>query len=843
MIINKSGRTYSLRTDEEELKLLQKELDVLDPDERETLQVMLEEMRSGQDGQDTLAHKIGKLEYKQTPVDMKTFVMDPYYLGHTCGNLYPKLLADLTELFEGGYHECVWTGAIGTGKTFSASIGVCRVLYELSCLVDPHRSYGLAKDSNISIVALSVSEMLATKVVFENIAVKIDASPYFRENFPFEKTKKEMRFPGNLWIASRASTDTSALGLNTISAFIDESNFMPKAKAGSDPRFAGVDRAEVIYNAIKRRMKSRFEKFGRLPGMLFLVSSKSTQDDFTARRVLESKNDPSMFVRDYAGWDVKPEAYFNSKRFDVLGGNEQTPSRILNVGEKDVLEKTLPDGCVIVSVPEDFRVDFERDLEGSLRDIAGISTVAISPFIQRREKIVDAIEQGTKIGLHHPFSVQIYDASRGGSFVWSEMVQMTKTRAYGQRIEKMMPIINPTAPRHIHVDPALRKDALGICMAHVSGWKDVVRREKDSRQQFMERAPIYTVDFMLRVVPPTGDEIILGDIRRMVYDLTAHGYLVTSVSMDSFNSADSLQQLAQKGYNAQLISVDVTPDPYDSLKDALYEDRLVLYDYPPLVEELRVLEQRFDARKKRKIDHPPRGCFVGSTRIPLADGSVVTIDALAGEEVWVYAMSAADVIVPACARGRRTKETVELVDVILDTGAVERCTPEHLWRLNDGSYREARRLSPDVVLAPWYGLRVGVKAVIPVHLDVAVPVYDLEVDDHANFALASGVFVHNSKDVADALAGCLWSLQKNAPHATPLSPIRGMSKYGGNDDPWMEEQRQAVAAGNRNAGNNQDLRDYGMLPPMLGGSDGSDDPFGGQGGEGGGGWNGGGTLF
>jgi hypothetical protein len=637
MIVSKGGRTFSRRTPAEEENLLLKELKSLSPEERETLEVLLQELKDDpptpEEGQSSrLLEYMGQAEYKRTPVDMKTFVTDPNFLGHTCDNIYPKLLDDLVELFEGGYHECIWTGSIGYGKTFTASIGVCRVIYELSCMKDPHRSFGLAKDSNISVVALSVSEMLATKVVFENVATKIDASPYFREHFPFERTKKELRFPGNLWVASRASTDTSALGLNTISAFIDESNFMAKAPKGTDPRVAGLDRAEVIYNAIKRRMKSRFEKYGRLPGMLFIVSSKSTQDDFTARRIRESREDPTIFVRDYALWDVKPEDYYSSNKFFVLGGNEQTPSRILADNEAEQIRDTLPEGCVLVEAPEDFRPDFERDLEGALRDIAGVATIAISPFIQRREKIVEAIDRARR----HPFSVLVYDASKGGMFRWDELVQMTKTRQYGQRVEKMLPILHPNAIRHVHIDPALRNDALGFCMSHIAGWKDVVRRSEEGRQ-FMERAPVYVVDLILRVVPPTGDEIVLGDIRRMVYDLSAHGFLITSVSMDSFQSADSLQQLGQKGYSAQLISVDTTPEPYDNLKIALYENRVFYYEYPPLIEELRTLEQKFDSRRKRKIDHPPRG-------------SKDTSDALAGC-LWSLAANAPNALPLPMVRG------------------------------------------------------------------------------------------------------------------------------------------------------------------------------------------------
>jgi hypothetical protein len=114
------------------------------------------------------------------------------------------------------------------------------------------------------------------------------------------------------------------------------------------------------------------------------------------------------------------------------------------------------------------------------------------------------------------------------------------------------------------------------------------------------------------------------------------------------------------------------------------------------------------------------------------------------------------------------------------------------------------------------GVNHKVRAVIPVHLSLPVPVFDLEVEEHSNFALASGVFVHNSKDVADALAGICYTLtQKSA--FQPL-PIMRSSQFG--DGSWLPEQRQAAMAGDTTASQNQD-----MLPPFLNGSD----PFGGWG--------------
>jgi len=594
MIVDQNGRAASTRTAEEDEEFLQKELENLTPEERKVLEMMLADMGSGDH---SLIDMIREAEYETPPVDIHTFVKDEYFLGNTCDALYDQHLADLIELFESGdYQEAIWTGSIGYGKTFVASVAVARILYEISCLKDPHRSFGLASDSNISVVCLSVNETLAMKVAFENIATKLKASPYFQEHFPFKETKKEFRFPHNVWLAARATTDTSVLGLNVISGLLDETNFMQKGK--QDARFGALDHAETLYAGMKRRMKSRFERKGRLPGKLFLVSSKKTSDDFTARRIRESRNDPTVFVRDYALWDVKPGSLYSDKTFEVVCGNDQIPSRILDAGEAHKIKSSLPDGVTLIDVPEDFRVDFENDLEGSIRDIAGVATVAISPFIQRREKLIWTPKH------KHPFSVEVYDPSKPGVFLWDRMVQPTMEKDFSGSVhETLRPIINPQAPRHVHIDPAYRKDAVGVCMAHIFDWRDVVRRTDDG-EVYQERAPVFFVDFILQVVPPIGDEIVLGDLRRLVYELSKHGYMVTYVTMDTWQSVDSLQHLKRKGYRAEHLSVDTKTDPYEGLKSAFYEDRVILYDYPPVFKELRQLEH--DAVKK-KIDHPPKG--------------------------------------------------------------------------------------------------------------------------------------------------------------------------------------------------------------------------------------------
>lgn len=52
-------------------------------------------------------------------------------------------------------------------------------------------------------------------------------------------------------------------------------------------------------------------------------------------------------------------------------------------------------------------------------------------------------------------------------------------------------------------------------------------------------------------------------------------------------------------------------------------------------------------------------------------------------------------------------------------------------------------------------------------------VYDLTIEDNPNFALDAGVFVHNSKDVADSFAGSIWSAMLDNPGVKV--PIKSVS--------------------------------------------------------------------
>ncbi|GHH30880.1 ATP-binding protein [Lentzea cavernae] len=102
------------------------------------------------------------------------------------------------------------------------------------------------------------------------------------------------------------------------------------------------------------------------------------------------------------------------------------------------------------------------------------------------------------------------------------------------------------------------------------------------------------------------------------------------------------------------------------------------------------------------------GCFVKETRVSLASGKSLSFGELV--EDWArgithfgYATNKAGrVVVVPLVEPRLTKTNAQLVRVTLDDGESVRCTPDHLFRLRDGSYRRADALQPGDSLMPLY---------------------------------------------------------------------------------------------------------------------------------------------
>lgn len=495
-----------------------------------------------------------------------------------------------------------------SGKSTFGHLVLIRMMYEISCLRNPQQTYGLAPGSEIVICNLAPIKETARKVVVEGVMSKIKQSPYFMNEYrPLHRDNKdltniksyEINFPKKISLVAGSSTDTTFIGLNVIGGVVEELNFFksdPKymAKKKKSDRWGEFSKAGKIYDGIQRRINSRFMKRGKLPGILVGVSSKTTDDAITARFIKDAikKKDTRMFVRDRSILDVRKDS-FSDETFQVLVGNQHYKSRIID----DDFDLSQIDDPKLINIPVDLKPDFEADISSALRDMAGISTLAMDTFFGDTEKVYQCIDQSRE----HPFvcwaceDPGCWDSRSHYRIDWKKLAKRLDDGEWE-------PLINPNRPRVIHLDPALTGDAFGFAMSHIAGVQKVlvsqINEETNTLEQYEEFLPVYQVDFMLKIVGDKSNEILFKNVRQLIYRLSEHGFQISKVTTDKFQSREMIQQLESQGYTAENLSVDEDIEPYKLFRRAVYDGRVSYYKYDPLTEEMVKLEDMGS-----KIDH------------------------------------------------------------------------------------------------------------------------------------------------------------------------------------------------------------------------------------------------
>jgi len=141
------------------------------------------------------------------------------------------------------------------------------------------------------------------------------------------------------------------------------------------------------------------------------------------------------------------------------------------------------------------------------------------------------------------------------------------------------------------------------------------------------------------------------------------------------------------------------------------------------------------------------GCFSGDTKVALADGRSLSFVELVEEQAqgiqnFCYTVRRDGTVgLERILHARVTKRNASVIRVTLDTGEAIVCTPDHRFMLRDGSYKAAAELTSDDALM---GQHADYVTAIIENVGEQTDVYDIEVPGTHNFALASGVFVHNS---------------------------------------------------------------------------------------------------
>lgn len=95
-----------------------------------------------------------------------------------------------------------------------------------------------------------------------------------------------------------------------------------------------------------------------------------------------------------------------------------------------------------------------------------------------------------------------------------------------------------------------------------------------------------------------------------------------------------------------------------------------------------------------------------------------------------------------------TKEVSELYKIHISNGKYVECTENHPFLMENMSYINAENLVEGDRLKGMYEKDFTVSTIEIIKLEKQEWVYDLEVEEHHNFALEAGIFVHNSNKAA-----------------------------------------------------------------------------------------------
>jgi hypothetical protein len=178
--------------------------------------------------------------FEETPVDAKTFVESPDYLGQpglsdiqydiveAMSQIYRK--EDLENLMgheEGArYYEKYTKNEIilqlgkGSGKDFTSTVACAYIVYKLLCLKDPARYFGKPTGDAIDLINVAINAQQAKNVFFKGFKTKIEKSPWFAGKY--NPKADSIEFDKSITVYSGHSERESHEGLNLLLAVLDE---------------------------------------------------------------------------------------------------------------------------------------------------------------------------------------------------------------------------------------------------------------------------------------------------------------------------------------------------------------------------------------------------------------------------------------------------------------------------------------------------------------------------------------------------------------------------------------------------------------------------------------------
>ena len=508
--------------------------------------------------------------FEETPVDAKTFVESPDYLGQPgLSNIQYDIVEAMSQIYrkedlenlmgheEGArYYEKYTKNEIilqlgkGSGKDFTSTVACAYIVYKLLCLKDPARYFGKPTGDAIDLINVAINAQQAKNVFFKGFKTKIEKSPWFAGKY--NPKADSIEFDKSITVYSGHSERESHEGLNLLLAVLDEiSGFASEVGTGNEQGKT----AENIYKAFRGSVDSRFPDLGKV----VLLSFPRYPGDFISERYESVIADKEVIEKKHE-FIINPLLPEDDKdnRFEISWDEDQ----ILSYKYPGVFALKRPTWEVNPTRKiDDFKIAFMTDLGDAMMRFACVPTFASDAFFKQAEKLRSCMTTRNPIDDFKRFD------------------------------ESFKP--DPNKKYYVHADLAQKHDKCAVAIAHVEKWVNI-----QVINNYEQVAPIVVVDAVAWWEPKVEGPVNLSEVKQWIQNLRRIGFDIGMVSFDRWQSFDIQNELNQVGMKTDTVSV--AKKHYEDMAMLVYEERLVLPAIELLFEELTQLK----IMKNDKVDHP-----------------------------------------------------------------------------------------------------------------------------------------------------------------------------------------------------------------------------------------------
>lgn len=522
-----------------------------------------------------IAQGLGSLQsdevWEEEPVTIQEFIESHKFLNQKWNGwkgCRPKIMEIAVKLMDPAVREAMLLLGKGSGKDYISAICHLYGIYRCLCMVNPHSYFGLAP-SPIYFVNTARNDTQAKKVFFTQFRNLLLECPWFHGKHE-EPGLQSVSFLKGIEAISVNSQAYGWLGFNTIQWVGDELAFFLE----SDNDDESDSRAEECWQAAFGSCKTRFPKHYKMIG----ITTPRYDDDFVMKKFEELTHRKDGYAIQAATWDINPNI-----------------------------------------TKEDFKSEFARDPRRTMRDFGAKPQGVLESFWPEPEKLEELVCDGCKkcpVYLKRKEIDDIY-----ACFDYSECVANPYMGNGNWRTWFVPPKENNEY--WMHFDLAKSKDRLGWALGRLRGhtkveldaYKIKMKKKKWEEEEVIdeddkfEEKPLIKIDalgWVSNKIKGRDSRLLKNDeydytkvMDLIILALRKKGFNIVGVTFDQYQSHHLKQNLEDKGFETDLISLDRTDEIPVASKYALLENRVEFPYSLLLMTEAKYLKHI----NAKKVDH------------------------------------------------------------------------------------------------------------------------------------------------------------------------------------------------------------------------------------------------